>query len=123
MCVRDSKRNYAPDGRYVTAFHFPAPPKFERPPFRILPSPPLDEKSDFDRIPSIITRHWEDKRMASNLIGNEAPLSGVASSNLVSSAFAIVWNLSNSKRFFYVFFALLLDFFSFSGYHIILEEF
>ena len=61
--------------------------------------------------------------MASNLIGNEAPLSGVASSNLVSSAFAIVWNLPNSKRFFYVFFALLLDFFSFSGYHIILEKF
>ena len=56
--------------------------------------------------------------MASNLIGNEAPLSGVASSNLVSSAFAIVWNLSNSKRFFYDFFALYLDFFSFSCYHI-----
>ena len=56
--------------------------------------------------------------MASNLIGNEAPLSGVASSNLVSSAFAIVWNMSNSKRFFCVFFVLLLDFSSFSCYHI-----
>lgn len=56
--------------------------------------------------------------MASNLIGNEAPLSGVASSNLVSSAFAIVWDLSNSKRFFYDFSLSLLDFFSFSCYHI-----
>ena len=60
--------------------------------------------------------------MVSNLIGNEAPLSGVASSNLVSSAFAIVWNYQNSKRFFYVFSVLLLDFFSFSGYHIILGK-
>ena len=38
--------------------------------------------------------------MASNLIGNEAPLSGVASSNLVSSAFAIVWNSKIPNDFF-----------------------
>ena len=34
----------------------------------------------------VLSRLGEDKRMASNLIGNEAPLAGVAGSSPVSSA-------------------------------------
>lgn len=58
--------------------------------------------------------------MASNLIGNEAPLSGVASSNLVFSAFRSFGNRFQTTFLFIFrgFCEKLLDFFSFFCYDI-----